>query len=147
MKINDTRLYLYSSIITLVIAVILGAISYYSILSVEPEARRLLEAGDNVSENYRKAYGILRDPQLFARYENFDRDSRWIRTTVLPYMDNKVFNNRDFTPDEKLYLETLLNRRIQGSILGRNTMVFFLLVSLAGLCFFFYERRKVKTQE
>ncbi|HPA70954.1 MAG: hypothetical protein KBA61_17105 [Spirochaetes bacterium] len=147
MKINDTKLYLYSTIVTFVVALILGAVSYYSILKVEPESERLINAQDNFSDSYRKAYAMLRDPQIFARYENFDRESRWIKTTVIPYMDNKIYNSREFTPDEKVYLEALLNRRKQGSVLGRNTMVFFLLISVLGLGFYLYERRKVKREE
>jgi hypothetical protein len=147
MKINDTRLYLYFTIITFVTALALGAVSYYSILKVEPEAERLVNASENFSENYRKAYAILRDPQIFARYENFDRESRWIRTTVIPYMDNKIYNDREFTPDEKTYLDALLARRKQGSELGRNTAVFFLLLSLLGLGFLIFEKIQVKRQE
>lgn len=147
MKINDTRLYFYFTIITFITALALGAVSYYSILKVEPEAERLVNATDNFSDNYRKAYAILRDPQIFARYENFDRESRWIKTTVIPYMDNKIYNDRDFTPDEKTYLDALLNRRKQGSELGRNTAIFFLLLSLLGLGFLFFEKIKVKKQE
>jgi len=146
MKINDTKLYLYFTFITLVVALAVGAPSYYSILKVEPEARRLVNASDNFSENFRKAYALLRDPQIFARFENFDREARWIRTTVIPYMDNKIYNSRDFTPDEKIYLDTLLARRVQGSELGRNTAIFFLLLAVTGLAFFLYERRKVRNE-
>lgn len=147
MKINDMKLYFYFTIVTFVVALALGAVSYYSILKVEPEAERLVNAQENFNDSYRKAYAILRDPQIFARYENFDRESRWIKTTVIPYMDSKIYNSRDFTPDEKVYLEALLNRRKQGSELGRNTMIFFLLISVFGLGFYIYERRKVKQQE
>lgn len=147
MKVNDTKLYLFFSIITLAITIILASISYYSILFVEPEVQRLANAQDNINENYKKAYAILRDPQIFARYENFDRESRWIRTTIIPYMDNKMYYSRDFTPDEKEYLLTLLARRQQGSELGRNTAVFFLLLTLLGFGFYFFERHKVKQEQ
>ncbi len=147
MKVNDTKLYLFFSIITLAITIILASISYYSILFVEPEVQRLVNALDNINENYKKAYAILRDPQIFARYENFDRESRWIRTTIIPYMDNKIYYSRDFTPDEKEYLLTLLARRQQGSELGRNTAIFFLLLTLLGFGFYFFERHKVKQEQ
>ncbi len=143
MKVNDTKLYLFFSIITLAITITLASISYYSILIVEPEVQRLINAQDNINENYRKAYAILRKPQIFARYEHFDRESRWIRTTIIPYMDNKIYYSRDFTPDEKDYLLTLLARRQQGSELGRNTAIFFLLLTLLGFRFYFFERYKV----
>ncbi len=147
MKINDTKLYLFFTVITLVVALAVGAPSYYSILKVEPEARRLMNAQTDFNMNFRKAYALLRDPQIFARYENFDRDARWIKTTVIPYMDNKIYNSRDFMPDERVYLDTLLKRRVQGSELGRNTAIFFLLLSLTGLAFLIYERRKVRAEE
>ncbi len=140
MKVNDTKLYLYFALITLVIGIILGAVSYYSILVVEPNVEKLLAANDNISDNYRKAYAMLRDPQIFARYENFDHDSKWIKENIIPYMDNKAYNSIDFTPDEKLQLDTLLNRRKQGSILGRNTMIFFLLLSIMGWGFLVFEK-------
>lgn len=147
MKVNDTKLYLYFSIITFVITIVLGIISYHSIFIVEPEIKRLIESQDNINENYRKAYSMLRNPHIFARYENFDRDSRWIRTTIIPYMDNKIYYSRDFTPDEKDYLLTLLNRRQQGSILGRNTAIFFFLLTLLGIFFYFLERYQIKKEQ
>ncbi len=146
MKINDTKLYLYFSIITLVIGILLGAVSYYSILVVEPRAQALISDEANVSANYRAAYGLLRNPQIFARYENFDQDERWIKNVVIPYMDEKVVQERSFTQDEKVYLEALLKRRQEGSVLGRNTMVFFVLLSVMGWGFLFYEMRKVRQQ-
>ena len=146
MKINDIRLYLYFSIITLVIGLVLGAVSYYSILVVEPRAQNLINSQGNVNQNFRIAYGILRNPQLFARFEHFDRDARWIRDVVIPYMDERVYQSRTFSPDDRAYLEALLKRRQEGSNLGRNSMVFFLLLSLLGAGFSSVEKRKVKAQ-
>ncbi len=146
MKINDTKLYLYFSIITLVIGILLGAVSYYSILVVEPRAQALISDEANVGANYRAAYGLLRNPQIFARYENFDQDERWIKNVVIPYMDEKIVQERSFTQDEKVYLEALLKRRQEGSVLGRNTMAFFLLLSAMGWGFLLYEMRKVRQQ-
>ena len=103
MKINDIRLYLYFSIITLVIGIVLGAVSYYSILVVEPRAQNLINSQGNVNQNFRIAYGILRNPQLFARFGDL-------------------------------------------SDVGRNSMVFFLLLSLLGAGFLIVEKRKVKAQ-
>jgi hypothetical protein len=147
MKVNDTKLYFFFSLITLLITIVLSSISFYSIILIEPEAKRLIKSQDNINENFRKAYAILRNPQLFARYENFDREARWIRTTIIPYMDNKIYYSRDFTPDEKEYLLTLLARRQQGSELGRNTSIFFLLLTLLGFGFYFFERYKVKKEQ
>ncbi|HQO00635.1 MAG TPA: hypothetical protein PLI62_00085 [Spirochaetota bacterium] len=146
MKINDTKLYLFFSITTLVIAVIIGSITYYSKLVVEPRVEKLIAAEGNVSENYRIAYSILRNPQMFADYENFDRESIWIKNVIIPYMDDKAFHSRSYTPDEKVYLEALMKRRKQGSDLGRNTVVFFTILTLLGLGFYLYERKKVNAQ-
>ncbi|HPB83487.1 MAG TPA: hypothetical protein PK200_15715 [Spirochaetota bacterium] len=146
MKINDTKLYLFFSITTLVIAVIIGSITYYSKLVVEPRVEKLIAAEGNVSENYRIAYSILRNPQMFADYENFDRESIWIKNVIIPYMDDKAFHSRSYTPDEKVYLEALMKRRKQGSDLGRNTVVFFTILTLLGFGFYLYERKKVHAQ-
>jgi hypothetical protein len=144
-RIDDTRLYLFFSIVTLFVALILGLVSYYSIMFVEPEIEKLMIANDNVGDNYRKAFEMLKDPQIFARYENFDRDTHGVRENVLPYFENKVKNSEAFVPEDKIYLNVLFERRKQGSALGRNTMVFFLLLTLMGMGFFIYEKRSLKT--
>ena len=140
-KINDSKIYLIFTIIVLVLTVLLGAISYYSIFSVEPEIARLLSSDKNVAENYKRAYEQLRNPQIFARYENFDRDAQKIKDNLIPYFDSKISKGEAFTQEEGPYLNTLLERRKQGSVLGRNTMVFFFLLTLLGLGFWLYEKK------
>ncbi len=142
-KFNDRKLYFYFSLITLIIAIILALISYYSILLVEPEIEVLLSARENVGESYREAYAQLRDPQIFARYEHFDRAAFPIKN-ILEDFNRRIKSGEAFTPDDKIYLEVLLERRMRGSELGRNTTVFFLLLSLLGWIFFLYEMKKVK---
>jgi hypothetical protein len=142
-KFDDRRLYLYFALITLLIAFILALISYYSILLVEPEIERLLSVKENISESYRQAYSRLRDPQIFARYENFDRASFPIKN-ILEDFDRRIERGESFTPDDRIYLEVLLERRIQGSKLGRLTVIFFLLLSLLGWVLYLYEVRKLK---
>jgi hypothetical protein len=83
---------------------------------------------------------------MFADYENFDRESVWIKNVIIPYMDDKAFHSRFYSPDEKVYLEALIKRRKQGSDLGRNTVVFFSILTLMGLGFYLYERKKVNAQ-
>ncbi len=139
-KIDDRKLYSYFSIITAVIGLILGIIAYYSILRVEPRVAGYISAADNIQENYTKAYLILRDPQIFGRYENFDAAAQPIKM-ILKDFDRRVYNREPFTADDKIYLEILLERRTLGSHLTRNTMVFFLLLSLLGLGFCLYERK------
>lgn len=142
-KFDDRKLYFYFALITLVIAIILALISYYSILLVEPEIEGLLSVRENVSESYHKAYAKLRDPQLFARYEHYDRAAFPIKN-ILEDFDRRIKSGEAFTPDDRIYLDVLLERRVRGSELSRNTTVFFLLLSLLGWIFYLYEVRKVK---
>jgi hypothetical protein len=137
-KIDDSRLYLYSAIVTLIVGLILGAVSYYSILFVEPTVERLLSSKGDIDKNYKEAYIILRNPQIFAGYSNFDTDR--VKNS-LTFFDNKIFSGEKIDPDRKIYLEVLLDRRKEGSILGRNTMVFFMLLSLVAWVLFFNERK------
>ncbi len=138
-KINDKKLYFYFSIITFILGIILGIIFTYSAFIVEPEIRELLSLEDNINENYKKAYLILRDPQIFARYENFDRKASSIKSILKAY-DERINNNENFVANDKIYLERLLDRRERGSLLTRNTMIFFFLLTLLGLIFYFFER-------
>jgi len=137
-KIDDSRLYLYSAIVTLIVGVILGVVSFYSILLVEPTVGRLLSSKGDIDKNYKDAYIILRDPQIFAGYSNFESDR--VKNS-LTFFDNKIFSGEKIDPDRKIYLEVLLDRRKEGSILGRNTMIFFMLLSLVAWIFFFNERK------
>jgi hypothetical protein len=140
-KINDTKLYFYFSIIAASVALILALTAAWSLLFVEPKAEAYLDASQNVAENYKQAYLVLRDPQIFARYENFDGLSMGIKG-VLKEFDDRVVSGGEFGLRDGLYLEILLERRQLGSRLTRNTAVFFALLSLLGWGFFFYERRK-----
>jgi len=140
-RINDGRLYFYFAIITTVLAAIMGAIAYYSILLVEPEIRGHIDAKEDVGARYRSAYVMLRDPQIFARYENFDAAGMPAKT-ILRDFDKRMYKNEPFTADDRIYLEFLLERRMQGSRLTRGTMVFFALLSILGWGAFFHERRK-----
>ncbi len=169
-KIDDSKLYLYFGLVTLVIGILLGINFLYSALSVEKKVRELLASKDNVSQNFKKAYILLRDPQIFARHEYFDTEqdlhsayksaielklekkedldkiigSTYPGRTVreaLRYFDNKVYYGKEITSDEKRYLEVLLDRRYKGARLGRNTMIFILLLSAVSACLFFVERK------
>jgi hypothetical protein len=138
-NINDSRIYLFAAVITLFIALILGAVSYYSIIFVEPKVENLLSAAQDIDAHYKKAYLILRDPQVFAGYSNFD--SERVRNS-LTFFDSKIYTGEPISRDRKVYLEVLLDRRKEGSILGRNTMVYFLLLSLVFWILFIHERRE-----
>ncbi len=145
-KFDDRKLYFYFALITLILAIILALISYYSILLVEPEIERLLSVKENINESYQQAYSRLRDPQIFARYENFDRTSFPIRN-ILEDFDSRVESGESFTPDDRIYLEVLLEGRMQGSKLGRHTVIFLLLLSLLGWVLYLYEGKKLKRMQ
>ncbi|HNR90233.1 MAG TPA: hypothetical protein PKM65_17990 [Spirochaetota bacterium] len=139
--VYDGTLYLYFTIITLVVALALGAVSYYSIWRVEPAIERHLDAEENVNENLRKAYAMLLDPQIFGRYENFDLIGAPIKNIIADY-DKKLAANEPFVKEDRMYLEVLFERRRMGSLLGRNTMIFFFLLSALGAGVFAYERMR-----
>ncbi|HOT43869.1 MAG TPA: hypothetical protein PLM53_05405 [Spirochaetota bacterium] len=139
-KIDDSKIYLITAVTTLAVAVILAVVAYYSILSVEPKVEQLLSAKDNISTNYKKAYLILRDPQVFAGYSYFDAEGVSVKNS-LAFFDKRVYNGEEIDTNRKAYLELLLERRKKGSVLTRNTMVFFLVLSLAFWAVFVQERR------
>jgi hypothetical protein len=172
-KIDDSKLYFYFALVTLTISIVLGIISFYSILVVEKNIVKLLSANEESDKNFKEAYLLLRDPQIFARYQHFDTEQdlqlsistarrfdleskesltkllgdTYPGTTVMKairYFDRKIYTGNRIEPDEKKYLEVLLDRRKKGSRLGRNTMIFTLALSLFSFLFYFYERRTVK---
>lgn len=162
-SINDSKLYLGFTIATFSIAVLLGAVSFYSIMSVEPKVEKYIAAGAAVSvdqtapdakkelaakkasESYVKAYELLRKGQIFGRYEYFDQLSSQIKNTI-KRMDALVLEKKIIPGDYRIYLNILLERRMLGSRLGRNTMIFFFLLSLIGLGFYGSEKRWFKKQ-
>jgi hypothetical protein len=166
---NDTRLYFWFAAVTLAVAVILGAVSFYSIAIVEPKASKLLNSGmdefksivgskdeaaikaaiDKASVKFKESYMMLRSPQIFARYENFDRFDRVadsVKNTIA-YFDGRIYDGAAISPQEAMYLNLLLDRRALGSRLGRNTMFFFLFISLIGWGFYFYEKKSLSKPE
>ena len=145
-QINDSKIYLYASIVTLSLSLIMAIIFSYSAFYVEPEIRGLLavKEGVDINENIKKAYIKLKSPHIFALYEYFDRQARPVRSIMQAY-DRRIADNEEFSENDILYLEILLGRRMQGSKLTRNTMVFFFAISLFGLLFYLYEKKQIKT--
>ncbi len=139
-KIDDSRIYLIAAIAALAVALILAPVSFYSILIVEPEIEQLLNSDDTTGANYKLAYLKLRDPQIFAGYENFDIDGISVKNS-LAFFDKRIYYGGDIDAPRKAYLELLLDRRKKGSALGRNTMAFFTLLSLLFWAVFFQERK------
>jgi hypothetical protein len=149
-KINDTLIYFWTGIITAALAVIVALTSLYSIVIVEPRIKSYLSSTENTSGNFKTAFLLLRDPQIFARYEFFDDPSgardisirgKYVKEIITAY-DRKFFDGKDFTQDDKNYLELLLDRRKRGSSLGRNSAVFLIVLSLLSWGLFFYEKRQ-----
>lgn len=127
MKINDKNILIAFIITPLAVALILAAISAYSLFSVEPRVEKLLSSPDTLKE----AYTQLREPQLFAGYKNWDREGNGVFNTIR-FFDNRVFYGAGIRPEEKPYLELLLERRHAGAMLGIKTAVFLFLVSFMG---------------
>lgn len=139
--IYDGKLYLYFGIATMVLALITGAVSAYSTFVVEPEIRKYLDADSDISKNYKKAYVLLREPQIFAGYDRFDHEDSGVKRFI-EHFDEMVYYGIEMTPDQKQYLELLYQRREKGAALGMKTMVYILLVSLLAWTMFFIERRQ-----
>ncbi len=128
MKIDDSKIYLYFSIAVLVAGILFGLPGIYSRMVTEPaiENRMTQDADTNT---LKQAYIMLRNPHIFAGYDRFDEAGI---EYILKEFDTRVAEQKDFTENDKLYLELLLQRRQQGSDLSIKTMVFFMLLSLLG---------------
>ncbi len=135
--INDSRIYISLIATSLVIAAFVGGVSLYSRLFVEPKARTLMASSETVKEGY----VLLREPQLFGGYKNWDSDGMAVKNS-LRYFDNKIFNGDKITDDEKVYIELILKRREQGSDLGIKSAIFLLIVSLTGAAAYIVERKR-----
>ncbi|HOP65172.1 MAG TPA: hypothetical protein PK906_17470 [Spirochaetota bacterium] len=139
-KINDSNLYKIFIIVPLLIALFTGGVSLYSRLSVEPAAARLISSDDTIKQ----AYVMLREPQLFAGYRYWDADGSAVKNTIR-YFDFIIFNGGEIKPEEKPYVELLLQRRKAGSTLGLKTTAFLLLLSMLGGIALYTERKKVNS--
>lgn len=144
-KINDSKLYLAGAVTTLIVSLVFGAVSFYSILFVEPKVERLLRSTESVDATYKQAYIILREPQLFAGYGNFDAEGISVKNS-LAFFDKRIYAGEEIDESRVAYLDLLLDRRKKGSVLGRNTMVFFMLLSLLFFGLFIQERMSAAKQ-
>lgn len=144
-KFNDSKLYFYFSIITVFLAIITGGISGYSRFFVEKKVAVLLNDEKNFEKSYREAYLVLRNPQLFALYENFDSQGEIVKRT-LSYFDNKVYRKEAMKKEDRKYLELLFDRRQRGSRLGFNSAVFLVVISFVGFIMFIVEKRQARRE-
>jgi hypothetical protein len=124
---------------TLIVGLAFGVVSFYSILFVEPKVERLIKSTESIDANYKQAYIMLRDPQIFGGYSNFDAEGISIKNS-LAFFDKRIYAGEEIDESRVAYLDLLLDRRMKGSTLGRNTMVFFLLLSLMFWGLFIQER-------
>ena len=134
-KINDRRLYLFFSIVVLVLALLVAAPSFYSILLVEPDVENFLSAKQDINRNYKDAYIILRSPHIFGKYEHFDTEGISVKNSIM-YFDRMIYSGQDLLESHRQYIEVILDRRKKASRLGRYTTFFLLILSfISGLCF------------
>lgn len=140
-KIDDSKLYLYFSIIVFVLGILLGLVFLYSAYIVEPEIKNLLSSEENINENLKRAYNKLKNPQIFARYQNFDNTAMPIKNIMQVY-DKKISANEPFDKNDKMYLQLLMDRRELGADLTRNTAIFFFILTVLGMLFYFYELKQ-----
>jgi hypothetical protein len=138
-KVNDSVLYISAGIVTAVIAVIFLSVSLYSRLVVEKDIISLLSAKENTASNYAQAYIKLRDPNVFAKYEHFDREAASVKR-VIEYFDKKILSGEEVTPPEARYMLVLFDRRARGSDLGIKTSIFVFILSLMSWSAFAVER-------
>ncbi len=140
-KINDKNIYLTFIIVPLIIALFLGGISVYSRIIVEPAASKLILS----AETMKQGYVMLREPQLFAGYKYWDSDGSAVKNTIR-YFDFMIYNGGEIKPEEKVYLDLLLQRREAGSTLGIKTALFMILLSVMGGIALFTETRKKNSE-
>jgi len=145
MKFDDRKIYVYFSIAVLVAGILFGLPGIYSKMVTEPAIEKLLTQ-DADSQKLKQAYIILRNPHIFAGYDRFDEAGAGIEY-ILKEFDNRVAEQKEFTANDILYLELLLQRRQQGSDLSIKTMIYFVLLSVLGVIGLLIEKKTSKNYE
>ncbi|MBP7901219.1 MAG: hypothetical protein KA015_00220 [Spirochaetes bacterium] len=157
----DGKVYLIFSMVCLAVSVFLFSVSFYSVSKTEPKAANFISLAEKASAgktdvidassqnemnlNYSEAYSILKGGQMFALYQNFDSNSMAVKK-IITYLDNIVNAKGNFPADTSIYLNTLLERRHSGALLGRNTGIFFVSLSIISLLFFLNEKRRASSK-
>lgn len=144
---NDKKIFLISTITAGVLTLVIGCISLYSILFVEKKAethiktaikmtKNLKDPDDLYSEEYSKlnkvyqdAYFLVRTPQIFAAYKNFDPKANATKK-IFKQFDEGIYKNKKFDKNTYIYINYLLDRRKKGSMLGLKTSIFLLIITL-----------------
>lgn len=156
-RINDFRIYLVFGIIAAVIAGALAGVSLHSMLAVEKKAARHIAAGvelskkspltsadlQAISTEYRAAFALVKSGQVFALYHNFDEKGFAFKKTLnrLKLIQDK---NEAFAPSADIDLNFILERRMAGSRLGRNTAIFFAALAIMSFGFGFIEKKRAR---
>ena len=141
--INDAKIYMITGIVTLTVSILLFLPSCYSLFFVEPEIKAFLNAKENISENYKKAYLLLRKPFIFGKYQHFDAEGITVKNSIT-YFDRWIYEGQELNESHKQYLEVIMHRREKGSHLGRYSGAFFICISLLSWIFFFLEKSRIK---
>ena len=142
-QINDSKLYLLLSAVAFTLFILLITIFLYSKILIEMPAEKLINSELDINRNYREAYFLLRDPQIFALYENFDIEGRRVLIS-LRILDNKMITKGLLNKDDKRYLVSLLERRSKGSHLSLYTSVFFSMLFIIFLILYKTEKSGIK---
>ena len=139
-RADDSKIYLTIIIVPLVIAAILGGISLYSIMIVEPKAKALINSEE--SKSMKEGYLILRRAELFGGFNHWDFDGDVVRKSI-KHFDKEIYKGTELEKNDRRYLNEILARRESGSNLGIKTSLFLLIVSFAGFAAYIFERRGV----
>jgi len=138
--INDSRIFLAFAVTCLTTGIFFGSVSLYSKLTVERSASSMRNETEINGNTIKKAYILLRDPQVFGGYEYFDSEGITVKNT-LRYLDSKIFTGSKIEEKDAQYVSLLLHRRKLGSDLGMKTALFFTFLSVLGAAAYIRERK------
>jgi|WetSurSiteA1Bulk_404760.scaffolds.fasta_scaffold233175_1 hypothetical protein len=147
LKINDKKLYFWFAVAAIIITAVLALVSFYSLKVTEPAILAAIEKGEKASspeetdKYFKEAYLQMRNGYIFAKYEYYDAEAASIKNIIKKF-DEIVSKNEKFPSEYGVYLKNILERRHLGGVLGRNTMFFFLIISVLSFGMFLLERRK-----
>lgn len=157
---NDKKVFLIIFAVSAAFCLFFGSVSLYSKVFVERKVNILVseiekevaavnassaaeqdeQKLEEINKKYKQAYLLVRKPQMFAGYKNFDGKSFAIKN-VIQQFDQIVFTKIEFPLNSYHYINYLLQRRVQGSGLGIYTALVLLMITL-GSGFFYIKERK-----
>ncbi len=141
---SDRKIYAAFTMVFLLAGILALVPSAYSALCTEKKAETLLSDAQSTAEfdsgKLTEAYILLRNPGIFAGYENFDSEGIAVKNT-LRYMDSKIFTGSPIKESDGVYVKLLLERRGAGSNLGIKSAVFSFILSILGFSAMKLERK------